>query len=154
MSWFLLARTAEDMKAWMFAINREARDLFQKKNDIPDSDYWDKGRKGRFFYRMVEGATPQWILTFPTPKAPRTGDGLFPGEVIEVMQVLVADDLTYLRLANDRGWTYARSPTDGSVLFEDYAGSVSEDKEVYSFPSGGRGVVPILHGPGLRTQTT
>lgn len=43
MSWFLLARTAEDMKAWMFAINREARDLFQKKNDIPDSDYWDKG---------------------------------------------------------------------------------------------------------------
>lgn len=111
-------------------------------------------RKGRFFYRMVEGATPQWILTFPTPKAPRTGDGLFPGEVIEVMQVFSADDLTYLRLANERGWTYARSPTDGSVLFEDYAGSVSEDKEVYSFPSGGRGVVPILHGPGLRTQTT
>lgn len=103
---------------------------------------------------MVEGSIPQWILTFPTTKAPRTGDGLFPGEVIEVAQVLVAEELTFLRLANNRGWTLARSPVDGSVLFEDLAGSVAEDKDVYSFPSGGRGVVPILHGPGLRTQTT
>lgn len=44
-------------------------------------------RKGRFFYRMVEGSTPQWILTHPLSNAPRTGDGLFPGEVIEVTQV-------------------------------------------------------------------
>lgn len=111
-------------------------------------------RRGRFFYRMVEGSTAQWILAFPTTKSPRTGDGLFPGEVIEVAQVLAAEDLTFLRLANNRGWTFARSPTDGSVLFEDFAGGLSEDKDVYSFPSGGRGVVPILHGPGLRTQTT
>ena len=44
-------------------------------------------RTGRFFYRMVEGSVPQWILTHPMGKAPRTGDGLFPGEVIEVTQV-------------------------------------------------------------------
>ena len=44
-------------------------------------------RRGRFFYRMVEGSTPQWILTHPMAKAPRAGDGLFPGEVIEVTQV-------------------------------------------------------------------
>lgn len=36
---------------------------------------------------MVEGSVPQWILTHPMGKAPRTGDGLFPGEVIEVTQV-------------------------------------------------------------------
>lgn len=44
-------------------------------------------RRGRFFYRMVEGSVPQWILTHPMAKAPRAGDGLFPGEVIEVTQV-------------------------------------------------------------------
>lgn len=36
---------------------------------------------------MVEGSVPQWILTHPMSKAPRAGDGLFPGEVIEVTQV-------------------------------------------------------------------
>lgn len=43
--------------------------------------------KGRFFYRMVDDSLPQWIRTYPEEAAPRTGDGLFPGEVIEVTQV-------------------------------------------------------------------
>lgn len=38
---------------------------------------------------MVEDALPQWIRTYPEDAAPRTGDGLFPGEVIEVSQVCV-----------------------------------------------------------------
>lgn len=45
--------------------------------------------KGRFFYRMVDDSLPQWIRTYPEEAAPRTGDGLFPGEVIEVAQVNV-----------------------------------------------------------------
>lgn len=43
--------------------------------------------RGRFFYRMVDDSLPQWIRTYPEEAAPRTGDGLFPGEVIEVTQV-------------------------------------------------------------------
>lgn len=46
--------------------------------------------KGRFFYRMVDDSLPQWIRTYPEDAAPRTGDGLFPGEVIEVAQVPTA----------------------------------------------------------------
>lgn len=46
--------------------------------------------KGRFFYRMVDDSLPQWIRTYPVDSAPRTGDGLFPGEVIEVTQVCTA----------------------------------------------------------------
>eukprot|EP00904_Undaria_pinnatifida_P011109 jgi/Undpi1/7128/HiC_scaffold_22.g09602.m1 len=152
-SWFLLARSLEDMKRWMSAINKETRLIFQREHGVHD-DYMGQGRRGRFFYRMVEGSTPQWILTHPMAKAPRAGDGLFPGEVIEVTQVLSSGSLTFLRLANNRGWTYARSPTNGDVLFEDLAGGVSEDTEEYSFPSGAKGIVPILHGPGLRTQAT
>lgn len=42
---------------------------------------------GQFFYKMASGVRPQWIRTFPVPEAPHTGDGLFEGEVIEVVQV-------------------------------------------------------------------
>lgn len=44
--------------------------------------------KGQFFYRMVPRVLPQWIRTYPEDAAPRTGEGLFPGEIIEVDQVL------------------------------------------------------------------
>ncbi|CAM9610764.1 unnamed protein product, partial [Ectocarpus sp. 6 AP-2014] len=107
MSWFLLARSLDDMKRWMTAINLRARHIFQREHGVHD-DYMGQGRRGRFFYRMVEGSVPQWILTHPMTKAPRTGDGLFPGEVVEVTQVLSSEDVTFLRLANDRGWTFAR----------------------------------------------
>lgn len=36
---------------------------------------------------MAKGVPPQWIRMFPLLEAPRTGDGLFEGEVIEVAQV-------------------------------------------------------------------
>ncbi|CAM9137864.1 unnamed protein product [Ectocarpus sp. 12 AP-2014] len=152
-SWFLLARSLDDMKRWMSAINLRARHIFQREHGVHD-DYMGQGRRGRFFYRMVEGSVPQWILTHPMTKAPRTGDGLFPGEVVEVTQVLSSEGVTFLRLANDRGWTFARSPADGSVLFEDLAGGVAEDTDEYTFPPGASGMVPILHGPGLKTQAT
>lgn len=45
--------------------------------------------QGRFFYRMAAGARPQWILTYPEQAAPRTGDGLFEGDVIDVVQVKI-----------------------------------------------------------------
>lgn len=41
----------------------------------------------RGFYQMLPNAMPQWIRTYPLDAAPRTGDGIFPGEVIEVIQV-------------------------------------------------------------------
>lgn len=43
--------------------------------------------KGRFFYRMNKTALPQWIRAFPEESSPRTGDGVFPGDAIEVSQV-------------------------------------------------------------------
>lgn len=36
---------------------------------------------------MAHNVPPQWIHTYPLDAAPRTGEGLFPGEVIEVVQV-------------------------------------------------------------------
>lgn len=42
---------------------------------------------GQFFYKMAPGIKPQWIRTYPELESPRTGDGLFADEVIEVTQV-------------------------------------------------------------------
>lgn len=54
---------------------------------VASAAFCDISLKGRFFYRMVDDSLPQWIRTYPEETAPRTGDGLFPGEVIEVTQV-------------------------------------------------------------------
>lgn len=160
---------------------------------------------------MVDDSLPQWIRTYPEEAAPRTGDGLFPGEVIEVVQVktyarvlryllalrccsiklcefitalqydfvpqvvdrsatktlvggyillrsmmyslgckrgcgslekkypqsssyvylaqvLTNKEKVFLRIANDRGWTYAKNPADDSTLFEEISGDIAEDK--------------------------
>ncbi len=41
----------------------------------------------RFFGRMPEDSTPQWISTLPEEGAPRTGEGVFSSEILEVVQV-------------------------------------------------------------------
>lgn len=43
--------------------------------------------EGRFFYEMPETGASQWIYTHPVEGAPRTGEGIFPSEVVEVVQV-------------------------------------------------------------------
>lgn len=42
-------------------------------------------------------------------------------------QVLSNKEKVFLRIANDRGWTYARNPSDDSVLFEEIGGEVADD---------------------------
>lgn len=44
--------------------------------------------RGRYFYGMPEAGASQWIYTHPEEKAPRTGEGIFPLEVVEVIQVM------------------------------------------------------------------
>lgn len=47
--------------------------------------------------------------------------------VLDMTQVLSNKEKVFLRIANDRGWTYARNPHDNSVLFEEIHGEVAED---------------------------
>jgi len=43
-------------------------------------------------------------------------------------QVLTHKDKSFLRIANDRGWTYAKNPADDETLFEEIDGDIAEDK--------------------------
>eukprot|EP00903_Cladosiphon_okamuranus_P006607 g6454.t1 len=154
MVWFLLGKDEASMNKWMTAINAQIHGLFIKLYNVPEDNYWSQGLKGRFFYRMVDDSLPQWIRTYPEEAAPRTGDGLFPGEVIEVEQVLTNKEKVFLRIANDRGWTYAKSPADDSTLFEEINGEIAPDKRNYGFPPTANEPIPILFGPGLESQQT
>lgn len=49
--------------------------------------FYDDRTEGRFFYGMPESGASQWIYTHPEEGAPRTGEGIFPMEVVEVVQV-------------------------------------------------------------------
>ncbi|CAM9166452.1 unnamed protein product [Ascophyllum nodosum] len=152
--WFLLAKDEASMNKWMTAINAQIHRLFIKQYNVPADNYQSRGLKGRYFYRMIDDALPQWIRTYPEEAAPRTGDGLFPGEVIEVTQVLTNKDRVYLRIANDRGWTFAKNPSDNTVLFDEMKGDVDADTRNYGFPPTAKDPVPILFGPGLESQQT
>ena len=71
----------------------------------------------------------QGIRTIPELGGPRTGEGLYPGEVFEVIHTFDSVDSssqkepnnkntanTFLRLADDRGWIFERHPKTGVNL--------------------------------------
>lgn len=55
-----------------------------------DQHTYEHRTTGQFFYKMAPDAKPYfvWIRAYPEIESPRTGEGLFAGEVIEVTQVL------------------------------------------------------------------
>jgi ABC-type oligopeptide transport system ATPase subunit len=154
MLWFLLSKDEETMIMWMTAINAQVHELYAKNYTVDKDDYWGSGSPCRVFYRMVDNALPQWIRTYPEVDAPRTGDGLFPGEIIEVAQTLVKDGVSYLRIADERGWTFARLPSDDTPLYEEIYGEVVDEVRNYHFSPGETECASILAGPGLESQQT
>eukprot|EP00611_Tribonema_gayanum_P001692 TRINITY_DN1123_c0_g2_i5.p2 TRINITY_DN1123_c0_g2~~TRINITY_DN1123_c0_g2_i5.p2 ORF type:complete len:213 (+),score=69.36 TRINITY_DN1123_c0_g2_i5:922-1560(+) len=153
--WFLLSQNEETMFTWMTAINAQVHGIYLKTYVVPEDKYWRDGfPRIREFYRMVDEAAAQWIRTYPELDAPRTGEGLFPGEVIEVVQRLTVSDVVYLRLADDRGWMFLRNPQTDSVMFVEVGGTIVEDKKTYGLPSTLVDPVPIFFGPGNDSQLT
>jgi hypothetical protein len=45
--------------------------------------------------------------------APKTGEGIRPGESFEVIQVVYRSENIFLRLADDKGWIFQSHPTVG-----------------------------------------
>eukprot|EP00903_Cladosiphon_okamuranus_P011080 g10459.t1 len=154
-AWFLIAQTHEDMTKWMTAINAQIYSLFLKNFTPPEDNYWGSGTKGRFFYGMPETGASQWIYTHPEEGAPRTGEGIFPMEVLEVVQLLpVGEGQLWLRLADERGWTCGRHTKDGEPCLEQVAGDIVEDNRVYELPRNLEQVTHILCGPAMASEVT
>lgn len=124
------------MDAWMTAINSHIHSKYTKKHLIY-TDYWDdqgeSGEIGMSIWQVPPPARgmqrkPVGIRSLPIADGPRTGEGVFPGEVVEVVQVLRLNPIalnkaggggqtqqTFLRLADDRGWVMENHPTVRSL---------------------------------------
>ena len=60
---------------------------------------------------------PVGIRTLPDVTSSRTGEGVFPGEHVEVVATREDAALTYLQLADHRGWVFSLNPTTATLLF-------------------------------------
>ncbi|KAG5175947.1 P-loop containing nucleoside triphosphate hydrolase protein [Tribonema minus] len=203
--WFLLAKDDAEKDKWMTAVNaliyalyvqRIAKwmtaisalvyALYVQSYRPPQDNYWEaEGATNMHgFFRAIEASTPQWVRAFPELDAPRTGDGVVPGEVVEVEQAIekrsgavflrLADERGWVllrsphdmfpRLADERGWVLLRSPHGGCVLlrsphrstalFEQLRGDATVDNKLYGFLDPKMQPVPIYAGPGLKSKPT
>ncbi len=103
---------------WMKAINAHVHNKFVKEQKLEGRDFWDDGPVQLALWKVppaTQGISRRLvgIRSLPRVDGPRTGEGLFPGEVVEVIQVVedVGENQRYLRLADDRGWIFESHPT-------------------------------------------
>lgn len=86
----------------------------KKRNDGDDDDvtFWqlvpqDRGR-----------VLPVGIRTLPDVSSSRTGEGIFPGEHVEVVSTREGEGtMSYLQLADHRGWVFSSNPSTAALLF-------------------------------------
>lgn len=140
-----------EMTDWMRTINAHIHVTFCTEENIlypTHQDYWDAGQVVVSFWRVpiamsrvgkggVAKASmqrrPVGIRTLPFVHGPRTGEGLFPGDIVEIVQTInesqrdsisldfetktrtttfdSSEQQQYLRLAGDRGWVFENHPT-------------------------------------------
>ncbi len=113
------------MEDWLLAVNSHIHYTYVHQHALHGEDYWDKVPsqlslwKVPFTTNATSQRRPVGVRSLPTSDAPRTGEGLFPGEVVEVIQ-LIADPhkkQTYLRLADERGWVFEYHPMVSIFLY-------------------------------------
>ncbi|KAJ1414438.1 hypothetical protein B484DRAFT_454835 [Ochromonadaceae sp. CCMP2298] len=109
------------MEEWMAAVGAHVHVRYLTERHIT-SDLWDRGSVGVQFFMMPWGDVggqprkPLAIRSLPDDDGPRRRDGIFPGEVVEVVQVIErpmdehAPAQRFLRLADDRGWVFDWHP--------------------------------------------
>ena len=107
-----------DMEEWMKAINGHIHVTYLQENKLTGKDYWDQGQVALSLWKVPApnsastARRPVGIRSVPHVDGPRTGEGLFPGDVIEVVQTIEDKETNqkYLRLADDRGWVFENHP--------------------------------------------
>jgi hypothetical protein len=151
-TWLLKTETAQETKDWKAYINAHIHCIYTHNlsvksgqevsleavstlnisgGDPSTSSFW------QLPLHASDGATinPVGIRSVADVNGPRTGEGVHPGEVVEVLEVLPDPDpdspLRYLRLADDRGWLFDIHPSTRTPLL------LSLQKDVHYSCTGG-----------------
>lgn len=127
----------------MKAINGHIHMKFVKESNLLGNDFWDDGKLQLSLWKVpavaqssgVVSRRPVGIRTLPRVDGPRTGEGLFPGEFVEVVQILEEAGQRYLRLADDRGWVFENHPVAQYAIMVPAGGRVVEEDITFTYPS-------------------
>jgi hypothetical protein len=142
--WFLLAKDERELHEWVTAISAHVHMVHVLSPGYLRKDYLSMGRRNHSFWRVPipkdgRARLPVGIRTIPELNGPRTGEGVYPGEIFEVVHELnVAADATnagntFLCLADERGWVFIRHPKYNTLLVERTNGVLETSRFVSSF---------------------
>jgi hypothetical protein len=122
-SWMLKTETAEEAKEWIVCLSSHIHCLFlQSRPDLASTSGSTQRQLLKTFWMLPHSnsagpvTNPVGIRSLPDQHGPRTGDGIYPGEIFEVVQQIPSSHVTYLGLADDRGWVFDKHPTGGYDL--------------------------------------
>eukprot|EP01036_Dinobryon_divergens_P026370 gene26370-35008_t len=162
--WFFLTENERDLEGWVTAVNAHMHVEYRRSSGIR-GDFWEDPSALVYtsFWRMPNAGAddgssanftlkqPLGIRTVPAVNGPRTGEGVFPGEVVETVQTISETETgqVFLRLAYDRGWVMTRHPSGKYAVLCEVRGSYMEERAIYTFspPSGSSGELCIYSSP-------
>jgi hypothetical protein len=106
------------MENWLVAINSHIHYTYVSNHALHGEDYWEKVPSQLTLWKVpyTNNATsqrrPVGVRSLPCADAPRTGEGIVAGDVVEVNQIIgdPTRKQTYLRLADERGWVFEYHP--------------------------------------------
>jgi hypothetical protein len=155
---YLIAKDQHDMESWILHINAHIH-LAYCSTLLRRTDYWDEGDINTTFWMMPQSTKkypmkPFAIRTLPMKDAPRSGEGVYPGEVIEVVESIEDFDNRYLRLDNDRGWVCIKDAVTNKTLFHEVEGEHSEKFRWFEYVPDRNIGLPVYSGPGPHNDLT
>lgn len=124
-SWTLKCDSPNETKEWMIYLSSHIHGLFLlHRPDLAEIDLtkYEKFTSHTFWILPTSNSAgpvinPVGIRSLPDQYGPRTGEGIYPGEIFEVVQLIHSPTgVIYLRLADDRGWVFDKHPSGGYDL--------------------------------------
>ena len=108
----------------------------------------------RKFYKVpVELDKPVGSRVLPDFESKRSGIVYAPGAIIEIIQEVEMDGVTYLRSDDRKGWLFAVHPKLDITMLEPAPGNYIIESATYRCVAQ-IGKIPVREGPGLLSKET
>mmetsp|Transcript_24142 Transcript_24142/g.41010 ORF Transcript_24142/g.41010 Transcript_24142/m.41010 type:complete len:270 (+) Transcript_24142:1304-2113(+) len=148
----LSTETALDRRLMTASRKTPSRGMVSGDGDVGGVAFWqlthpEAPAKGQ---KQGPQVLPVGIRMLPDVNASRTGEGVFPGEHVEVVATREDGNQTYLELADNRGWVFTVNPKTGTPLFVPAVGYTYRVQSGLKFQvaSSEANGVPIQYNPG------
>jgi len=96
--------------------------------------------------------SPIGIRSLPFVNAPKTNDGVYPGETVEIVQTIQRENNTFLRLADDKGWIFQYHPKDNYCLIDKLNGIIFEEEREYIYSPDEVYPLDVYTGPCIESD--